>query len=108
MAWYGNDVMPYAILVPAAIAGLLLPYLGRRVDPKLAALGTTAAFSLLSAGLTAAGLGASFVPVVWALAGLFTMTDVSPICQGMSIHSTEVLPWLNAMLPYWIQGHTEE
>lgn len=76
MAWYGNDVMPYAILVPAAIGGLLLPYLGRRVDPKLAALGSTAAFSLIAAALTAAGLGASLVGAVWALAGLFTLTDV--------------------------------
>lgn len=77
MAWYGDDVMPYAILVPSAIGGLLLPYLGRRVDVKLAALGNMVAHSLLATALMSAGLGASFVGAIWAFAGLITMTDVS-------------------------------
>ena len=76
MAWYGHDAVPYMMLVPAATAGLLLPYLGRKVDPKTAALGNTLAFSLLASLLTSCGLGASYVGVIWAMAGLLTMTDV--------------------------------
>ena len=76
MAWYGHDALPFAMLVPAAAAGLLLPYIGRRVDPKLAALGNIIAFSGLASLLTQAGLGMSVLGTIWALAGLFALSDV--------------------------------
>ena len=77
MAWYGHDALPFAILVPAGAAGLLLPYLGRYIDPKLAVLGNIIAFSGLSSLLTQAGLGMSVLGTIWALAGLFALSDVS-------------------------------
>lgn len=76
MAWYGNDALPFAILVPAAAAGLLLPFLGRKVDCRLSALGTTTAFAILSSALTKLGLGASVLGTIWALAGLLSLSDV--------------------------------
>ena len=77
MAWYGRDAMPFLILVPAALAGLLVPYLGRRPDPKLSALGSIVAFAGISSLLTCLGLGASVLGTIWALAGLLSLSDVS-------------------------------
>ena len=77
MAWYGSSALPYAISVPAGVAGLLLAYLGRQPDAKFSALGTTVAFALLSSLLTQLGLGVSVLGTIWALAGLLTLSDVS-------------------------------
>lgn len=87
MAWYGSDGTPYAILVPAAVAGALLPYLGRRPDARVAAFGTTLAFSLLSAGLTSLGLGLSFVAAVWAFTGILTLAEVRPLPSNRYTHT---------------------
>ena len=83
MAWYGHDALPFAILVPAGAAGLLLPYLGRRVEPKLAALGNIVTFSGVASWLTQAGLGMSAVGTIWALAGLFALSDVSLLLRRL-------------------------
>ena len=65
MAWYGHPIKPYAFLAPAGLAGLLLPYLGRRVDPKISSLGNALAFAAISSVLTHQGLGASVLGTIW-------------------------------------------
>lgn len=77
MAWYGRDILPYTMLLPAGVAGLFLPYLGRKANPKLSALGNTVAFAAMSSLLTSAGLGMSVLGAIWAVAGLLTLSDVS-------------------------------
>lgn len=93
MSWYGQDAFPFAILVPAALGGLLLPYLGRRIQPKTAAMGNTLAHSLLASSLTHFRLGASFVPVLWSAAGIITMTDLEPTTSQLSRKATISCVW---------------
>jgi hypothetical protein len=79
MAWYGHPATPYAMLVPAGVAGTLLPYLGRSgQDPRIRALGTMVAFGGACSLLTQLDLGTSTVGAVWTLAGLLSLYDVSP------------------------------
>lgn len=82
MAWYGQSVAPYVLLIPPGVAGLLLPYLGRRPDPKLASLGNILAFAVLSSVLTHYKLGASILGTIWSLAGLLALSDVSHSVLG--------------------------
>ena len=78
MAWYGHPVWPYAMLVPAGLAGALLPYVGRsQQDPRLRALGTMVAWGGVCSLLTQLELGASMMGAFWVLAGLLTLYDVS-------------------------------
>lgn len=76
MAWYGRPAVAYAIYLPAAAAGLLLPYALLPVaSPRGAKRGTSAAgrsmgtallFALLCSGLTSIGMHSSFFWALWA------------------------------------------
>lgn len=71
MAWYGRPAVAYAIYLPAAAAGLLLPHLLAPPRPGGAtplgrSLGTALLFALICSGLTSVGMHSSFFYAIWA------------------------------------------
>lgn len=71
MAWYGRPAVAYLIYIPAAAAGLLLPYLLRPArasgpTPAARCLGTALLFAIICSGLTSIGMHSSFFYAIWA------------------------------------------
>lgn len=59
MVWYGRPLLAYAVYLPAAAAGLVLPYAALPAPRGAAAsrsLGAALLFALLCSGLTSIGM----------------------------------------------------
>ena len=77
--WYGRPALAYAIYLPAAAAGLLLPYAllpapaaGGPLSPAVRgrSLGSALFFALFASLLTSIGMHSAFLFVLWAAAAL--------------------------------------
>ena len=77
MSWNAQPALAYLFLVPAAVAGALLPYLGSKVDRRIAATGNVWALAVFSAVTIHCGLGMGHFTTIWAIAGMAPLTDVS-------------------------------
>ncbi|EFN50786.1 hypothetical protein CHLNCDRAFT_142511 [Chlorella variabilis] len=69
MVWYGRPLLAYAVYLPAAAAGLVLPYAALPAPRGAAAsrsLGAALLFALLCSGLTSIGMHSSFFYALWA------------------------------------------
>jgi hypothetical protein len=72
LAWFGNFALPYAMYVPAALAGAWSAYLPSERDPVQATLGQALLSGALSCVLTLTlGLGSGFIFAFWSGAALF-------------------------------------
>jgi len=68
MAWAGHTAVAYAMYVPLAVVGVLLPHLAvRNVQPRWLLAGHAAFCGLLSELLTRNGLGCSYSFAVWGM-----------------------------------------
>lgn len=76
MAWYGSLPAAYSIFLPAAAAGMLLPYAqNSKTGSSLQAarrqsLGTALLYALLASTLTYIGMHSAFLYVAWAAGAL--------------------------------------
>lgn len=86
MVWFAHDLTAYAMLVPAAIAGMLLPYTWwPQGDVRWHAQGNVAGAALSAAALAQLGAGTAFLPALWSLAALppaFLLPRVSHLCPS--------------------------
>ncbi|KAK9806066.1 hypothetical protein WJX73_010823 [Symbiochloris irregularis] len=70
MVWFGHDVWGYLIYVPAAVAGMLLPYAWWRPwDVSGHVQGNIMGAAAVAALLARLGIGAGFLPTAWAVLG---------------------------------------
>ncbi len=71
MAWVGHSAAAYALYVPMALAGALMPYaLVPDAQPGPVLLGFAVLMGTLSELLSGAGLGAGYVLAAWAMAAI--------------------------------------
>lgn len=72
----------YALYIPVALAGALLPYaLVPRAQPRWVLLGCAVQMGVIAELLTAAGLGAGYAMAAWALAAVLASLFVSGVSQ---------------------------
>jgi hypothetical protein len=79
MAWFGAFALPFAMYMPASLAGALSTRLISGTDPITATLGNafmTGAFAALLTGVLGHGFG--FIFAIWSMAGLIA---VALACQ---------------------------
>jgi hypothetical protein len=98
MAWYGRPLVAYALYLPAAAAGLLLPYtlLPASAQRGAGAAGRSAGTALLFAAvcslLTSIGMHSSFFYALWAGA-----TCISAVLLGTRAAPAGGTPWARAV-----------
>ena len=96
IAWFGRPLLAYAMYLPAAVAGALLPYTAVPKPSQQAAIthGAAIAHAALAALMSAAGLKSSFALALWALTGVLCLlcprqassapTSFAPQCKHNS------------------------
>lgn len=75
MAWFGQPSLAYAMCVPAALAGILLPYafpLKPAHQPSLVH-GMALAHAALAALMSLYGLKSAYAFALWAVAGILCL-----------------------------------
>ena len=72
IAWFGRPILAFAMYLPAALAGLLLPYaFGSRPPHQAAGIhGSALAHAALAAVMSLFGLKSGFAFALWAVAGV--------------------------------------
>ena len=70
MVWYSQHAVAFAMYIPAAVAGALMPFLLTPLEHRAALMGTALVLSGSAALLTAAGLGSGFLLAMWAGAAI--------------------------------------
>ena len=72
IAWFGRPVLAFAMYLPAALAGVLLPYaLSSRPPHQAAGIhGSALANAALAALMSLFGLKSGFAFALWAMAGV--------------------------------------
>lgn len=96
MPWYGRPLVAYAMFLPAATAGLLLPYVLSPASgkpggssPGRRSLGTALLFALVCSALTSVGMHSSFFYALWAsgaaIAAALLGTGVRPASWGGAV-----------------------
>ncbi len=84
----GHSAAAYALYMPLALAGALLPYgLAPNAQPKWVLLGFAVHMGVLAELLTTAGLGAGYALTAWALAAIFASLFVSGVSEHFCITS---------------------
>ena len=75
IAWFGRPLLAYAMYLPAAVAGALLPYAAITKPSQQAAIthGAAIAHAALAALMSAAGLRSGFALALWALTGVLCL-----------------------------------
>ena len=75
IAWFGRPLLAYAMYLPAAVAGALLPYAAITKPSQQAAIthGAAIAHAALAALMSAAGLKSGFALALWALTGVLCL-----------------------------------
>ena len=66
MVWYAQHFVAFAMYVPAAAAGALIPYTWGSVQLADALRGVSLLLGILAAVSTSFGLGSGFLPAIWA------------------------------------------
>ena len=96
IAWFGRPLLAYAMYLPAAVAGALLPYAAVPKPSQQAAVthGAALAHAALAALMSAAGLKSGFALALWALTGVLCLlcprqassasTSFAPQCKHNS------------------------
>ena len=70
MVWYSRHSLGFAIFVPMAVAGALLPHLVSSLQPRNALLGVALLLGGMASVMTSFGMGSSFLPALWALSSI--------------------------------------
>lgn len=84
MAWVGHSAAAYALYIPTALAGALMPYaLVPDAQPRAVLLGFAVLMGILAELLTGAGLGAGYVLAAWALAAIVACLFAAKVSQRM-------------------------
>lgn len=80
MAWIGHSAAAYAMYMPVALAGMMLPYsLVPEARPRQVLLGFAVLTGALSEVITSAGLGAGYAMAAWAVAALMVSAIESEV-----------------------------
>ncbi|CAL8467649.1 g7187 [Coccomyxa elongata] len=89
MAWVGHSAAAYALYIPMALAGAVMPYaLVPDAQPRPVLLGFAVLMGTLAELLTGAGLGAGYVLAAWAMAAIIASLFLAK--EGSRVW----MPWL--------------
>ncbi len=107
MAWFGAFAVPFAMYVPASLAGALSTRLIAGNDPIIATVGNalmTGAFAVLLTGVLGHGFG--FIFALWSITGLIAValacqvrsrctvaSHPAAICEVLHVHLPRVVAW---------------
>ena len=70
MVWYSQHAIAFAMYMPAAVAGALMPSMVFPLDHRGALMGTALLLGGFAALMTAVGLGSGFLLALWACAAI--------------------------------------
>ncbi len=96
IAWFGRPVLAFAMYLPAAFAGVLLPYALSLRPPNQAAgvHGAALAHAAMAAVMSLFGLKSGFAFALWAMAGvagLLCPKEVTPL-NHPTLHASLICP----------------
>ena len=91
IAWFGRPVLAYAMYLPIAVAGALLPYAFISKPSQQAAIthGAAIAHAALAALMSLAGLKSGFAFALWALTGVLCLLCPRQASSAPTSHASE-------------------